>query len=85
MATRKRSVTTARPVTSMRLEPVLKERLRKLSGEPGYQTLVRDVLWQFVEQLMGSGGARSTPLELRQGLAGAATHPLGNSPQSMRH
>jgi predicted transcriptional regulator len=37
-------------VTSIRLEPELKERLREISGEQGYQTLIRDVLWQFVEQ-----------------------------------
>lgn len=37
-------------VTSIRLEPELKERLREISGEQGYQTLIRDVLWRFVEQ-----------------------------------
>jgi predicted DNA-binding protein len=37
-------------VTSIRLEPELKERLREISGEKGYQTLIREVLWQFVEQ-----------------------------------
>jgi hypothetical protein len=37
-------------VTSIRLEPELKERSREISGEQGYQTLIRDVLWRFVEQ-----------------------------------
>jgi hypothetical protein len=37
-------------VTSIRLESELKERLREISGEQGYQTLIRDVLWRFVEQ-----------------------------------
>ncbi len=37
-------------VTSIRLEPELKERLREISGEQGYQTLIRDVLWRFVER-----------------------------------
>jgi hypothetical protein len=37
-------------VTSIRLEPELKERLREISGEQGYQTLIREVLCQFVDQ-----------------------------------
>jgi hypothetical protein len=37
-------------VTSIRLESELKERLRQISGEQGYQTLIRDVLWQFVDK-----------------------------------
>jgi predicted transcriptional regulator len=31
-------------VMSIRLEPELKERLRKIAGEQGYQTLMQDVL-----------------------------------------
>jgi len=50
MDTRKRGSTSEMQVTSIRLEPELKERLREISGEQGYQTLIRDVLWQFVEQ-----------------------------------
>jgi predicted DNA-binding protein len=37
------------PVTSIRLEVELKERLKALAGTGGYQKLVRDVLWRFVE------------------------------------
>ncbi len=37
-------------VTCIRLEPELKERSRELSGEQEYQTLIRDVLWRFVER-----------------------------------
>jgi hypothetical protein len=50
MDTPKRGSTSEMQVTSIRLEPELKERLRKISGEQGYQTLIRDVLWRFVEQ-----------------------------------
>lgn len=50
MDTRKRGSTSEMQVTSIRLEPELKERLREISGEQGYQTLIREVLWQFVEQ-----------------------------------
>lgn len=37
------------PVTSIRLEVELKARLQALAGKKGYQKLIRDVLWQFVE------------------------------------
>jgi hypothetical protein len=37
-------------VTSIRLEPELKDRLRQISGDRGYQALIREVLWQYVEQ-----------------------------------
>ncbi|MBW4523445.1 MAG: hypothetical protein KME16_27890 [Scytolyngbya sp. HA4215-MV1] len=50
MNTQKRGSTSEMQVTSIRLEPELKERLREISGEQGYQTLIREVLWQFVEQ-----------------------------------
>jgi hypothetical protein len=50
MDTRKQSSTSEMQVTSIRLERELKERLRELSGEQGYQTLIREVLWRFVEQ-----------------------------------
>ncbi|MBD1910658.1 MULTISPECIES: hypothetical protein [unclassified Leptolyngbya] len=49
MDTRKRGTTPDMQVTSIRLEPELKERLREISGERGYQFLIREVLWQFVE------------------------------------
>ena len=58
MDTHKQSSTSEMQVTSIRLEPELKERLRNLSGEQGYQTLIRDILWRFVEK-------RSMPLEKR--------------------
>ncbi|MBD1864459.1 MULTISPECIES: hypothetical protein [Trichocoleus] len=58
MDTRRPSSTSEMQVTSIRLEAELKERLRELSGEQGYQTLIREVLWQFVEQ-------RLMPLEKR--------------------
>jgi hypothetical protein len=50
MDTRKQSSTSEMQVTSIRLERELKERLRELSGEQGYQTLIRQILWRFVEQ-----------------------------------
>lgn len=50
MNTIKRTSTTDMQVTSIRLEPELKEQLRKLSGEVGYQTLIREILWDYVQQ-----------------------------------
>jgi predicted transcriptional regulator len=50
MNTPKRGSTSEMQVTSIRLEAELKERLREISGEQGYQILIRDVLWRFVEQ-----------------------------------
>ncbi|WP_068818386.1 hypothetical protein [Phormidesmis priestleyi] len=59
MDTRKRGSTSEMQVTSIRLEPELKERLRELSGEQGYQTLIREVLWQFVGQQPAPDGEQS--------------------------
>jgi hypothetical protein len=50
MDTRRPGSTSEMQVTSIRLEAELKERLQELSGEQGYQSLIREVLWQFVEQ-----------------------------------
>ena len=71
MDTRKRGRTSEMQVTSIRLEPELKERLRELSGEQGYQTLIREVLWQFVEQQMVSDEVRSYSVEDRR----SPSHP----------
>jgi predicted transcriptional regulator len=46
----KRPSTADMQVTSIRLEPELKERLRDLSGDLGYQTLIREILWNYVNQ-----------------------------------
>lgn len=48
MVAQVRHSTTDMPVTSIRLETELKDRLKALAGKNGYQKLVRDVLWQFV-------------------------------------
>lgn len=59
MDTRKRGSTSEMQVTSIRLEPELKERLRETSGEQGYQTLIREILWQFVGQQPALDGEQS--------------------------
>lgn len=50
IATAKKTPTTDMQVTSIRLETELKERLRLLSGNQGYQSLIRDILWEYVER-----------------------------------
>lgn len=37
-------------VTSIRFEQKLKDRLKELAGHQGYQILVRDILWDYVNQ-----------------------------------
>jgi predicted transcriptional regulator len=37
-------------VTSIRFERELKDRLKELAGSQGYQNLVRDILWSYVQQ-----------------------------------
>lgn len=71
MDTRKRGSTSEMQVTSIRLEPELKERLREISGEQGYQTLIRKVLWQFVEQQMEADEVRLYSVEDRR----SPSHP----------
>ena len=66
MDTRKRGSTSEMQVTSIRLEPELKERLREISGEQGYQTLIREVLWQLVDQQMGVDEMRPYSAENRR-------------------
>ena len=40
-------------VTSIRLEKKLKEKLKELSGSSSYQALIRDILWNYVQQNSG--------------------------------
>jgi metal-responsive CopG/Arc/MetJ family transcriptional regulator len=54
MYTINRTATTEMEVTSIRLERELKEKLKELAGNQGYQALIRDVLWNYVQQKSGS-------------------------------
>jgi predicted DNA-binding protein len=53
MYTINRTATTDMEVTSIRLERELKEKLKELAGNQGYQALIRDVLWHYVQQKSG--------------------------------
>jgi predicted DNA-binding protein len=48
--TTRRIPTTDMQVTSIRLETELKERLKTIAGDQGYQALIRDILWDHVER-----------------------------------
>jgi predicted DNA-binding protein len=53
MYTMNRAATTEMEVTSIRLERELKEKLKDLAGNQGYQALIRDILWNYVQQKSG--------------------------------
>ena len=53
MPTVNRTSTTQMEVTSIRLERTLKDSLKALSGSQGYQALIRDILWNYVQQKSG--------------------------------
>jgi predicted DNA-binding protein len=48
MQTLHHTSTTEMEVTSIRLERELKEKLKELAGNQGYQALIRDVLWHYI-------------------------------------
>lgn len=50
MHTLARTTTTEMEVTSIRLERDLKDKLKQLAGNQGYQALIRDILWKYVQQ-----------------------------------
>jgi len=53
MPTLTRMSTTDMEVTSIRLERSLKEKLKAIAGDRGYQALIRDILWQYIEHSPG--------------------------------
>lgn len=59
VSTARRISTTEMQVTSIRLETELKERLKGISGNQGYQSLIREILWDYVER---QGQGQSRPL-----------------------
>ncbi|MGB0561906.1 MAG: hypothetical protein ACPGVO_08890 [Spirulinaceae cyanobacterium] len=60
-----RTSTTDMEVTSIRLERELKEKLKELSGNTGYQALIRDVLWTYVQQKSGDYRPQFAPTDIR--------------------
>ncbi|MEM8778493.1 MAG: hypothetical protein AAGF26_06400 [Cyanobacteria bacterium P01_G01_bin.49] len=65
MRTLARKSTTEMEVTSIRLERTLKDRLKELSGNQGYQALIRDILWNYVQQKSGDYRPRFSLADIR--------------------
>ncbi len=72
MYTMNRTATTDMEVTSIRLERELKEKLKELSGNQGYQALIRDVLWNYVRQRSGEAKPLFERSEIRASLEAVA-------------
>ncbi len=61
MPTLTRVSTTDMEVTSIRLERSLKEKLKDRAGSRGYQALIREILWHYVEQAPGESQRQLQP------------------------
>lgn len=72
MPTLTRTSTTEMEVTSIRLERDLKEKLKELSGNQGYQALIRDVLWNYVHQRSGDYLPQLSRSDIRATVAATA-------------
>lgn len=67
-----RTSTTEMEVTSIRLERELKERLKELSGNQGYQALIRDILWNYVQQRSGEYAPSISQADIRSVISATA-------------
>lgn len=67
-----RTSTTEMEVTSIRLERELKERLKELSGNQGYQALIRDILWNYVQQRSGDHAPSLSLGDIRSSISATA-------------
>lgn len=65
MRTIPRTSTTEMEVTSIRLERTLKDKLKELSGHQGYQALIRDILWNYVQQKSGDYQPQFSSTDIR--------------------
>jgi len=72
MHTLTRTSTTEMEVTSIRLERELKEKLKELSGNQGYQALIRDILWNYIQQKSGDYQSSVSLPEIRATIAATA-------------
>ena len=74
MPTLTRTSTTEMEVTSIRLEKDLKEQLKTLSGNQGYQALIREILWNYVHQRSGEFTPQLSPSDIRATINAIAQH-----------
>jgi predicted DNA-binding protein len=64
--------TTEMQVTSIRFERELIDQLKALSGSQGYQSLVREVLWDYVRQHAEDSSSRIKRQQIRTVMAAEA-------------
>ena len=72
MYTLTRRTTTEMEVTSIRLERELKDKLKDLAGKQGYQALIRDILWNYVQQKSGDYRPQFSRDDIRASIAATA-------------
>jgi metal-responsive CopG/Arc/MetJ family transcriptional regulator len=72
MHTLTRTPTTEMEVTSIRLERELKEKLKDLAGNRGYQALIRDLLWNYVQQKSGDYRPQFSKADIRASFTATA-------------
>ena len=65
MAVKKSSSTKEMQVTSIRFERSLITSLKQLAGAKGYQSLVREILWDYVNQNSGAPKQDSASIQIR--------------------
>lgn len=67
-----RTSTTDMDVTSIRLERELKDRLKELAGTQGYQALIREILWNYVQQKSGAYKPQFSRSDIRASIPATA-------------
>ncbi|MBD2628283.1 hypothetical protein [Trichormus variabilis] len=72
MQTIARTSTTDMEVTSIRLERELKDKLKEIAGNQGYQALIRDILWNYVQQKSGEWKPRFSRADIRASIPATA-------------
>lgn len=72
MYTLTRTTTTEMEVTSIRLERELKDKLKELASHQGYQALIRDILWNYVQQKSGDYKPQFSRADIRASIAATA-------------
>ncbi len=72
MYTLTRKATTEMEVTSIRLERELKDKLKELADHQGYQALIRDILWNYVQQKSGNYRPEFSLADIRASMAATA-------------
>jgi len=72
MYTVPRTSTTDMEVTSIRLERELKDKLKRMANNQGYQALIRDILWNYVQQKSGDYRTQFSHEDIRASLEATA-------------